>query len=213
MRENGSALPQYEGFVGGVLQLMEDLGEWGVGLAVFLENFIPPIPSEAVLPGAGFLAYEGRMNVLLVWAAATVGSMLGAWLWYAVGALLGGERTRRAMGAIPLMSVADYDRAERWFRRYGVWAVLVGRCIPLVRTFISIPAGIARMGLASFTLFTVLGSGVWNGIWIGAGFAAGPAIRPLLERFSGVLSTAVLIVAALAVVWFVAVRVRRRRGT
>lgn len=198
-----TATPHYEGFIGWVLQLMDTLGELGVGVAVFLETFIPPIPSEAVLPGAGFLAYEGRMNVLLAWIAATLGALIGAWLWYVIGRMLGAERTRRLVSAVPLMNVGDYDKSERWFLRHGVWAVLIGRCIPLVRTFISIPAGIAGMPFWTFTLFTVLGSGIWNSIWIGLGFGFGPAIRPILEEFSGILSMAVLVAAALAVAWFV----------
>lgn len=198
-----TATPHYEGFIGWVLQLMDTLGELGVGVAVFLETFIPPIPSEAVLPGAGFLAYEGRMNVLLAWIAATLGALIGAWLWYVIGRMLGAERTRRLVSAVPLMNVGDYDTSERWFLRHGVWAVLIGRCIPLVRTFISIPAGIAGMPFWTFTLFTVLGSGIWNSIWIGLGFGFGPAIRPILEEFSGILSMAVLVAAALAVAWFV----------
>lgn len=201
-----TATPHYEGFIGWVLQLMDTLGELGVGVAVFLETFIPPIPSEAVLPGAGFLAYEGRMNVLLAWIAATLGALIGAWLWYVIGRMLGAERTRRLVSAVPLMNVGDYDTSERWFLRHGVWAVLIGRCIPLVRTFISIPAGIAGMPFWTFTLFTVLGSGIWNSIWIGLGFGFGPAIRPILEEFSGILSMAVLVAAALAIAWFVVSR-------
>lgn len=201
-----TATPHYEGFIGWVLQLMDTLGELGVGVAVFLETFIPPIPSEAVLPGAGFLAYEGRMNVLLAWIAATLGALIGAWLWYVIGRMLGAERTRRLVSAVPLMNVGDYDKSERWFLRHGVWAVLIGRCIPLVRTFISIPAGIAGMPFWTFTLFTVLGSGIWNSIWIGLGFGFGPAIRPILEEFSGILSMAVLVAAALAIAWFVVSR-------
>lgn len=201
----------YDGFIGWVLGLIESLGALGVGLAVLLETFIPPIPSEAVLPAAGFLAYEGRMNGWLAWVAATVGALVGAWLWYAIGAALGRDRTRRLVGRIPLMEYADFDRAEAFFQRWGVLAVLLGRCVPLVRSFISIPAGIERMPLRTFTAYTALGSGVWNGIWIGLGVAFGPAIKPVLEQWSGVLSNAVLVVIALLVVWFVVSRLLRRR--
>lgn len=201
----------YDGFIGWVLGLIESLGALGVGLAVLLETFIPPIPSEAVLPAAGFLAYEGRMNGWLAWVAATVGALVGAWLWYAIGAALGRDRTRRLVGRIPLMEHADFDRAEGFFQRWGVLAVLLGRCVPLVRSFISIPAGIERMPFWTFTAYTALGSGVWNGIWIGLGVAFGPAIKPVLEQWSGVLSNAVLVVIALLVVWFVVSRLLRRR--
>ncbi|TGO05703.1 DedA family protein [Serinibacter arcticus] len=201
----------YDGFIGWVLGLIETLGAVGVGLAVLLETFVPPIPSEAVLPAAGFLAYEGRMNGWLAWVAATLGALVGAWLWYAIGAALGRDRTRRLVGRIPLMDHADFDRAEAFFQRWGVLAVLLGRCVPLVRSFISIPAGIERMPFWTFSAYTALGSGVWNGIWIGLGVAFGPAIKPVLEEWSGVLSNAVLVVIALLVLWFVVSRLRRRR--
>jgi membrane protein DedA with SNARE-associated domain len=192
-----------------VLNLMETIGEVGVGLAVFIETFIPPIPSEAVLPGAGFLAYDGRMNVWLAWLAATLGALIGAWVWYAIGAALGRNRTRALVGRIPLMEFEDFDKAEAFFIKWGGLAVLLGRCVPLVRSFISIPAGIEKMNFWKFTLYTTIGSGVWNAIWVGLGFAFGPAIKPVLEQWSGVLSNLVLVVIAVLVLWFVVVRLRK----
>lgn len=202
---------EYSGFIGWVLSLMETLGEVGVGAAVFIETFVPPIPSEAVLPGAGFLAYDGRMNLWWAIFAATAGAVLGAWIWWLVGAALGRDRTRALVSRIPLLDAEDFDKAERFFVRWGPIAVLAGRCVPLVRSFISIPAGIERMPFWAFTLYTAVGSAVWNGIWIGLGFAFGPAIKPVLAEWSGVLSNLVLGAIALLVVWFVVARVRRRR--
>lgn len=208
-RFSNDSVGEYEGFIGWVLSLMETLGELGVGVAVLLETFIPPIPSEAVLPGAGFLAYEGRMSFWLAWLAATLGALFGAWVWYAIGAAFGRERTRHIVGKVPLMEVEDFDKAEAFFLRWGVAAVFFGRCVPLVRSFISIPAGVERMPIFRFSLFTVLGAGLWNGVWIGLGFVFGPAIKPVLEQWSGVLSDAVLLVLALLVMWFIVARVRR----
>lgn len=202
---------EYEGFIGWVLSLMESIGEVGVGLAVLLETFIPPIPSEAVLPGAGFLAYDGRMNFWCAWALATLGALVGAWAWYAIGALIGRDRTRRLVGRIPLMDHDDFDRAEAFFAKWGGVAVFVGRCVPLVRSFISIPAGIERMGFGRFTAYTALGSGIWNGVWIGLGFAFGPAIKPVLEQWSGLLSDAVIVIVLALIAWFVIARILRRR--
>lgn len=198
------------GLIGWVLDMMESLGGTGVGLAVFLETFLPPIPSEAILPGAGFLAYDGRMNGWWAWAAATIGAIAGALVWYAIGAGLGRTRTRALVDRIPLMDGEDFDKAEKYFQRWGGTAVLVGRCIPMVRSFVSIPAGIERMPVAKFVLYTALGSGVWNGLWIGLGYLFGPAIEPVLTRWSGVLSTAVLVGCGLLVLWFVVSRLRRR---
>lgn len=202
---------EYEGFIGWVLSLMETIGEVGVGLAVLLETFIPPIPSEAVLPGAGFLAYDGRMNFWWAWALATLGALVGAWIWYWIGAAIGRTRTRTLVGKVPLMDTDDFDKAEAFFLKWGGAAVFFGRCVPLVRSFISIPAGIERMGFLRFTLYTLAGSGIWNGIWIGLGFAFGPAIRPVLEQWSGVLSNAVVVVILALVLWFVVARILRRR--
>jgi membrane protein DedA with SNARE-associated domain len=201
----------HSGFIGWILDLMDTLGELGVGVAILLETFLPPIPSEAVLPGAGFLAYEGRMNVWLAWAAATVGSLVGAWLWYWIGAALGRDRTRRLVGRLPLLDYDDFDKAEEYFVRWGGLAVLLGRCVPLVRSFVSIPAGIEKMPFWRVTAYTTLGSGVWNALWIGIGFGFGPAIAPALERWSGVLSNIVIVVLVLMIAWFVVKRIRRRR--
>ncbi len=210
-----SQAPEYDGVIGWVLSLMDSLGEVGVGLAVLLEVFIPPIPSEAILPGAGFLAYDGRMNFWFAWTMATLGALVGALIWYSIGAAFGRERTRRVVGKVPLMEHEDFDRAEAFFQRWGGAAVLFGRCVPLVRSFISIPAGIERMSLVKFVSYTLLGSGVWNGVWIGLGYAFGPAIRPVLEQWSGVLSDAIVILILALLMWFIVARlirnIRRKR--
>lgn len=199
----------YEGFIGWVLSLIDTMGEIGVGLAVLIENFFPPIPSEAILPGAGFLAYDGRMSFWWALVAATLGSVVGAWVWYGLGAALGRRRTRRIFERMPLVDAEDFDKAEAFFDRWGGLAVLLGRCVPIVRSFISVPAGIERMSLVVFTAYTTLGSLVWNGIWIGLGFAFGPAIEPVLEQWSGVLSKIVVGVILALLAWFVVARLRR----
>jgi membrane protein DedA with SNARE-associated domain len=114
------------------------------------------------------------------------------------------------VGRIPLMEHKDFDVAEKFFQKWGGVAVFVGRCVPLVRSFISIPAGIERMPILKFTAYTVLGSGIWNGIWIGLGYAFGPAIQPILEEWSGVLSNAVVVAIFVLMVWFAIVLIRRR---
>jgi len=200
----------YEGFVEWVLHLIETLGATGVGVAVFIETFAPPIPSEAILPVAGFLAFEGRMNAWLAWLAATLGALLGGLVWYWIGGLLGRDRTRRIVGRIPLLDYSDFDRSEAFFARWGGTAVLLGRCVPMVRSFISIPAGIAGMPLWKFSLYTLIGSAVWNGIWVGLGFGFGPAIRPILEEWSGLISNLALGIIAVLFLWFILVRLVKR---
>lgn len=199
------------GLVGWVLDLMERLGEVGVGVAVFAETYLPPIPSEAVLPVAGYLAYEGRMDPVLAIVWATVGSVVGAWGWWVIGAMLGPDRSRALVARVPLMHGEDVDKAQAFFDRWGAVAVLGGRCVPLVRSFISIPAGIARMPFVRFTVYTLIGSAIWNGLWIGLGLALGPAMEPVLTRWSGVLSYVAVGVVAALTAWFVVRRIRRER--
>ncbi len=201
---------EYEGFIGWVLNLMTTLGEPGVGVALFIETFFPPMPSEAVLPGAGFLAYAGHMNVWLAIVWATIGCLVGAWGFYAIGALLGRERTAWLVEKTPLLEIEDFYKAERFFARFGGVAVLLGRCVPLVRSFISVPAGIERMPLFKFSLYTVIGSAVWNTIWIGLGYVFGPAIEPVLAQWSGVISNIVVVLIGLLVLWFILARVYKR---
>lgn len=136
-----------------------------------------------------------------------IGWVLG--LMDAIGHTFGRERTRRLVGRVPLMEVEDFDKAETFFARWGATAVLLGRCVPLVRSFISIPAGIERMKLWKFSLFTTIGSGVWNGLWIGLGFVFGPAIKPILEEWSGLRSNLVVGVVFLLLMWFVIARLLR----
>lgn len=207
---------EYDGFIGWVLGLISTFGEAGVGLALAIETLFPPVPSELILPVAGYLSYSGEMNFALALFFATAGAMVSGWIFYYAGALFGRERTRWLFEKLPLFEVADFDRAERVFSRWGGAAVLVGRCVPLVRSAISIPAGIERMPMWRFSLYTLIGSGVWNTLWIGLGFVFGPQIDPVLTQYSGLLSKAVLIVIGLLLAWFVIARsiriIRNRRA-
>jgi membrane protein DedA with SNARE-associated domain len=206
---------EHGNFIGWVLGLMSDFGEVGVGLALAIEVIFPPVPSELILPVAGFLSYSGEMNFGLVMLFATIGSMLGGWFYYYAGYAFGRERTRWLFEKLPLFEVKDFELAERVFARWGVVAVLAGRCLPIVRSVISIPAGIERMPIWKFSLFTLIGSAVWNSIWVGLGFAFGPRIEPVLTKYSDLLSNIVLGVIAALLLWFViarTVKLIRRRG-
>lgn len=198
------------GIAGWATDLMEALGAPGAGLAVALENLFPPIPSEVVLPLAGFTAGQGEMNLLAAIIWTTVGSVTGAVVLYGIGALLGRERLRALAGRMPLVKVEDVDRAEAWFTRYGGPAVLFGRMIPLVRSFISIPAGIERMPLATFVLFTAIGSLAWNTGLILTGYALGESWDEV-EKYVGPVSRGVAVLIGIAVLVFVAARLVGRR--
>ncbi|SDD55758.1 membrane protein DedA, SNARE-associated domain [Glycomyces harbinensis] len=219
MATASTEIPEAEGqgdFIQWVLGLMESLGEVGVGLALAIESVFPPIPSELILPVAGYLAYDGKMNFWLVMLCAAIGSMLGAYILYYVGYAFGRERTRWLFEKVPLLELKDFERSEKVFARWGGIAVLAGRCLPLVRSAISVPAGIEKMPFWKFTGYTLVGSVVWNSIWIGLGFAFGPTIQPIIDQYSGILSKLVLGVIGALFLWFVVARtvklIRKRRG-
>ncbi|MFF5207713.1 DedA family protein [Streptosporangium sp. NPDC000396] len=200
------------GIAGWAVGLMETLGAPGAGVAIALENLFPPLPSEVILPLAGFTANKGTLTLLdaILWT--TIGSVAGALALYGIGALLGRERVVAIAAKLPLISVSDIEKSEAWFARHGRKSVFFGRMIPLFRSFISIPAGIERMPIPIFTLLTALGSLVWNTIFVMAGYLLGENWS-LVEGYAGILSKAVLVVVALAVVAFIVVRLQdRRRG-
>jgi membrane protein DedA with SNARE-associated domain len=193
-----------------VFSIVDRLGAVGVGLLILLENVIPPIPSEVVLPLAGFRARTGGLNVVAVWPAATAGSLLGALLLYGLGAWLGYERLHRLAGHrwFVFVSRHDLERGERVFERHGGKVVLFGRCVPFVRSVVSIPAGISRMPLPRFVVLTVIGSGAWNAVFIALGWVLGEN----WDRVEGFLGPASYVVLALLAVGLVALMVRRSRS-
>ena len=204
------------GLIGGVADwavgLMERLGEFGAALAIALENLFPPLPSEVILPLAGFTASQGDMSLsgAILWT--TVGSVAGALVLYSVGALLGRDRTRAIAARLPLVNTTDVDRSEAWFARHGVKAVFFGRMIPIFRSFISIPAGIERMPLTTFIAFTTLGSLIWNTVFVLAGYLLGENWH-VVESYASVFQLIVIVAVVAAVGLFVVSRVRRIRHT
>ncbi|MFY1690149.1 DedA family protein [Plantactinospora sp. WMMB782] len=202
---------QVGGLTGWIAGVIDSLGVPGVGLLVALENLIPPVPSELVLAMAGYLAGEGRMNVVLVAVSATAGSVLGAVLLYWLGAALGEDRLKRWLDRIPLVDLDDLERADRWFERYGSWAVLFGRMIPVVRSLVSIPAGANHMPVGRFLALTTLGSGLWNAIFVGLGYSLGSRWQQI-DRYAGYFDYALLAVFAVMIGLWVVKKVRRRSG-
>jgi membrane protein DedA with SNARE-associated domain len=198
------------GVTGWAIRIMETLGAPGAGVAVFLENLFPPIPSEVILPLAGFTASQGDMSLAAAIVWTTIGSVVGALVLYLVGALIGRERTRAIAARLPLVKVSDVDRTEAWFRRHGRKTVFLGRMVPLFRSFISIPAGIERMPMATFLLLTTLGSLLWNTLFVLAGYFLGEN-RRVVEDYAGTYQNLVLAVGVLAVAAFVVVRLLAAR--
>ena len=187
------------------ISVVESLGYVGVAFLVALENLFPPIPSEVVLPLAGFVASSGEASLGGMVAAATVGSMIGAYTLYGISAAIGPVRLRRIVnryGRYLGLNEADLDRAEEWFDQRARTVVLVSRCVPLMRSLISIPAGFRRMPLLTFSLYTLAGSLIWNLALIGAGYFLGERWQQA-EQPADILQKAVLLAMAVAVAWFV----------
>ncbi|SBT39400.1 DedA family protein [Micromonospora auratinigra] len=205
-----AAEPTGEGPVGWVTGLVERLGGPGAGLAVALENLFPPIPSEVILPLAGFTASQGRMSLVGAIGWTTLGSVLGALALYYVGAALGRDRMRAIAARLPLVKLADVDRTEAWFLRHGTKAVFFGRMIPIFRSLISVPAGVERMPVSTFLLFTTLGSLIWNSVFVLAGYLLGENWH-VVEAYVGTVQNVVIVACVGAVGWFVVSRLRRSR--
>jgi membrane protein DedA with SNARE-associated domain len=198
------------GVAGWAVDLMERLGGPGAALAIAAENLFPPIPSEVILPLAGFTASQGTFTLAGAVAWTTAGSVVGALALYLLGRGLGRERFRAIWSRLPLVDLDDLDRTEAWFDRHGRKAIFFGRMVPIFRSLISIPAGIERMPLVTFTLLTLAGSLIWNSIFVLAGYQLGEnwhRVEPYADTFQKVVLGAV----AVAVVWFVVQRVRRNQ--
>ncbi|AUI63234.1 DedA family protein [Amycolatopsis sp. BJA-103] len=200
------------GLAGWAVSLMDSLGGPGAAIIVGLDNLFPPIPSELVLPLAGFSASQGTFTLVeaLVWT--TFGSVAGAIIVYYLGQLLGRDRTRRWMAKIPLVKAADFDKTEAWFQKHGTKAVFFGRMVPIFRSLISLPAGIERMPFWRFLALTTLGSLIWNTVFVLAGYALGENWH-LVEEYAGFFQYFVIAAVAVAVILFVVSRVREKNRT
>jgi len=201
-----------DGLAGWAVDLMDRLGLFGAALAVSLDNFFPPIPSEIILPLAGFAASQGTFSLTGALIATTVGSVFGAAVLYWLGRLFGRERAMVVFERTPLLKVSDLERTEAWFAKHGGKAVFFGRMVPIFRSLISIPAGVERMNVALFLALTTLGSFIWNFIFVYAGFRLGEnwdRVEPYAEWFQRLVILAVVVV----VVAFVVIRVRDLRAS
>ena len=192
-----------------LVTLMRTVGPVGVGVATALETVFPPVPSEVVLPLAGYTASQGHYGLVAAVAWATVGSVVGALVLYRAGAVLGVQRLCRFADRVPLLSTRDVERSVDWFARHGRSAVFLGRLVPGVRSLISIPAGIDRMPLPEFIAFTAAGSLLWNGVLVVAGYELGAQWHHV-EGYVGGASNVLYALLALLAGWFLVRRLRRR---
>lgn len=205
--ESGS---QLTGVAAWVVDVMNAIGAPGAGFLVALENLFPPLPSEVILPLAGFTASQGGFSLPSAIFWTTLGSIVGAIALYWIGIALGRRRLRIVVDKMPLVDLYDLDRTEAWFDRHGRKAVFFGRMVPIFRSLISIPAGIERMPFGLFVLLSGLGSLIWNTIFVLAGFYLGENWH-IAEQYASVFSRIVVIVVLVLVVWWVLKRIRRNR--
>ena len=196
------------GLAGWTVDLMDRLGLVGAAIAVGLDNLFPPIPSEIILPLAGFAAAQGTFSLTGALVATTLGSVIGAIVLYWLGRFFGRERTAWVFEKTPLLKVSDLERTEAWFAKHGTKAIFFGRMVPIFRSLISLPAGVEKMNFGVFVLLTSAGSAIWNAIFVVAGYRLGSdweRVEPYADTFQKVVILAVLLVIAV----FVVVRVRQ----
>jgi membrane protein DedA with SNARE-associated domain len=194
--------------------LVHSGGYAGVAILTVVENLFPPIPSELILPVAGYLVSQGELEFVWVVVASTVGSLAGALILYGVGYKFGEARLRgfvRRHGRWLALDESDLDRARDWFGRHGAEAVFICRLIPTARSIISIPAGLERMPLVPFILYTTLGSGLWNAALVAAGWLLGDRWGQI-EAYLNVLEWLALGVLLAAIAWFLWQR-KGRKGS
>lgn len=198
-----------------ITHFMEQFGYFGIFLMIALENVFPPIPSEVILTFGGFMTTYTDLTIPGVVIAATLGSVIGAVILYGIGLLLDVERLEKIIdrwGHILRVKKEDVHRADAWFDKYGYWTVLFCRMIPLIRSLISIPAGMSNMKFGMFLLFTTLGTFIWNIILVSVGAILGDSWEDILA-FMDVYSNIAYAVIAIAAIVFVVLFIRKRRKT
>ena len=187
-----------------VLDVLSALGYLGLALLLIAENLFPPIPSEVVLPLAGFLVSRGDLSLWGALVAATTGSVIGAFILYSLGRW-GGRRFVLRYGSWIRVDKESLDRAEGWFHHYGDALVLFARIVPVARSIVSIPAGTAKMPLARFVILTTIGSAIWNSLLVGAGVFLG-ANWSVVQNWIGSYSNVVLVAATVGAAIYLVLR-------
>jgi membrane protein DedA with SNARE-associated domain len=201
-----------------ITNIMTSLGYLGIGLLMFAENLFPPIPSELIMPLAGFTVAQGKMNFTLAVLAGVIGTIVGAIPWYYAGKLVGEERLKSLAdkyGKWITVSSKDIDKVTRWFNRYGNKAVFFGRLVPGIRTLISLPAGLSNMPMVPFLIYSTLGTTAWVMLLTFLGYVLGDNYE-LVDEYLGPVSKIVLLVLIVAFIAWVVFKKqqekRRKRG-
>lgn len=194
-----------------ITDLMQSLGYVGIALLMFLENLFPPIPSELIMPLAGFTAAKGEMDLAPAIAAGVIGTMLGAFPWYYLGKVLGEDRIKQWIdryGGWLGISANEIDKSKRWFYRHGSKAVFFGRLVPGIRTLISLPAGFSNMPMSKFLIYSTLGTIAWVSLLTFAGYLLGDNYDRVDEYLAPVSKVVLLVLLIAFGVWVF----RKRKG-
>lgn len=183
-----------------ILNVIEVGGYAGIFFLMVLENLFPPIPSEVIIPLAGYAAALGDLNIWVVIVVAVAGSLIGSLPWYCLGLYFSVPRLKRlslSYGRLLTLSPSDIDAAERWFKTHGFLAVLFGRLVPTVRTLISVPAGIARMPLSTFVFYSLVGSTIWTATLAALGFLLETQYEKVADYLNPVSNAVVLLIVGI----------------
>lgn len=198
-----------------IITLMEQYGYPGIFLLIAVENIFPPIPSEIILPFGGFLTTYTKLTVPGVIFFATLGSLAGALVLYGVGRILNEERLRKLVsgpvGRILCLKAEDVEKADRWFLTKGKKTVFFCRCIPIVRSLISIPAGMSQMPMGIFLIYTIVGTIIWNILLVSLGALLGVSwekLAWLVGEYSNIMLIVLTISAVSGIIWFYRTRER-----
>ncbi|MBC1969159.1 DedA family protein [Listeria marthii] len=198
-----------------ITSIMADFGYIGIFLLIMVENLFPPIPSEIILTFGGFMTTISSLNVVMVIIVATLGSVVGAILLYKVASYFGKERLTKIVlkyGRILRLKESDIERAESFFLKYGSWAVFLCRMIPLIRSLISIPAGMTKMKMSRFLILTTAGSLLWNTVLIGLGALLGESwseIVVFMDSFSTIIYSIIAILVVIGLGFFFRARFKK----
>ena len=198
-----------------ITDIMSQYGYIGVFFLIMLENIFPPIPSEVILTFGGFMTTQSEMTRMGVILASTAGSVVGAVILYGIGLLMDVERLEKIVakwGHILRLTKKDIHRADAWFDKYGIWTVFFCRLVPLIRSLISIPAGMSNMKFWLFLLLTTLGTLLWNTILVSVGAAVGDnweSIVGYMDIYSNITYAILAILGVAAIIWYLRFRKKR----
>ncbi|MDZ4139133.1 MAG: DedA family protein [Erythrobacter sp.] len=185
-----------------LLGLLDKGGYLGIFVLMILENVFPPIPSEVILGAAGVLVEQGKMNGITLWIIATAGTLVGNLFWYWLGSRWSEDQLKRVIdrwGRWLTFEWDEFTKARDIFRKYGDWIVFLLRFSPLLRTIVSLPAGLAKMKLWRFALFTFLGSLIWNGLLI----LGGRALAGVIDRYESTAGYVIVAIVVLGVAYYI----------